>query len=112
MKQTAKADVARRYNPVTKPDPEAIKQAVAMMKSAKKPIIYGGGGIINAGPQASQSLTKLVNQTGWPTTLTLMGLGALDADHDSFLGMLGMHGTYEANLPCIIVIYVEYWSTF
>ena len=95
---TAKADVARRYNPVTKPDPEAIKQAVAMMKRAKKPIIYGGGGIINAGPQASQSLTKLVNQTGWPTTLTLMGLGALDADHDSFLGMLGMHGTYEANL--------------
>ena len=95
---TAKADVARRYNPTTKPDPEAIKQAVTMMKAAKKPIIYGGGGIINAGPHASQSLTQLVNQTGWPTTLTLMGLGALDADHDNFLGMLGMHGTYEANL--------------
>ena len=94
----AKKEVARRYNPVTKPDADVIKQAVAMMKKAKKPIIYGGGGIINAGPQASQSLTKLVEQTGWPTTLTLMGLGALDADDKHFLGMLGMHGTYEANL--------------
>ena len=94
----AKKEVARRYNPVTKPDADVIKQAVAMMKNAKKPIIYGGGGIINAGPQASQSLTKLVGQTGWPTTLTLMGLGALDADDKHFLGMLGMHGTYEANL--------------
>ncbi|MGC6518322.1 MAG: biosynthetic-type acetolactate synthase large subunit, partial [Candidatus Puniceispirillaceae bacterium] len=94
----AKKEVARRYNPVTKPDADVIKQAVAMMKKAKKPIIYGGGGIINAGPQASQSLTKLVGQTGWPTTLTLMGLGALDVDDKHFLGMLGMHGTYEANL--------------
>ena len=83
---------------MTKPDADVIKKAVAMMKKAKKPIIYGGGGIINAGPHASQSLTKLVAQTGWPTTLTLMGLGALDADDRHFLGMLGMHGTYEANL--------------
>ena len=96
--KAAKKEVARRYNPVTKPDADAIKQAVAMMKKAKKPVIYGGGGIINAGPHASQSLTKLVEQTGWPTTLTLMGLGALDADDNHFLGMLGMHGTYEANL--------------
>ena len=96
--KAAKKEVARRYNPVTKPDADAIKQAVAMMKKAKKPVIYGGGGIINAGPHASQSLTKLVKQTGWPTTLTLMGLGALDADDKHFLGMLGMHGTYEANL--------------
>ena len=96
--KTAKQEVARRYNPVTKPDADVIKKAVAMMKKAKKPIIYGGGGIINAGPHASQSLTKLVAQTGWPTTLTLMGLGALDADDKHFLGMLGMHGTYEANL--------------
>ena len=96
--KTAKQEVARRYNPVTKPDADVIKKAVAMMKKAKKPIIYGGGGIINAGPHASQSLTKLVAQTGWPTTLTLMGLGALDADDRHFLGMLGMHGTYEANL--------------
>ena len=72
----------RRYNPVTTPDPDVIKLAVAMMKSAKKPVIYGGGGIINSGPHASESLTALVNQTGWPTTLTLMGLGALDADHN------------------------------
>ena len=90
--------VTHRYNPVTKPDPEAIKKAVAMMKQAKRPVIYGGGGIINSGPEASASLTEIVNQTGWPTTLTLMGLGALDAAHDQFLGMLGMHGTYEANL--------------
>ena len=96
--KAAKKEVARRYNPVTKPDADAIKKAVAMMKKAKKPVIYGGGGIINAGPQASQSLTQLVEQTGWPTTLTLMGLGALDADDKHFLGMLGMHGTYEANL--------------
>ena len=96
--KAAKKEVARRYNPVTKPDADVIKQAVAMMKKAKKPVIYGGGGIINAGPAASQSLTKLVNHTGWPTTLTLMGLGALDADDKHFLGMLGMHGTYEANL--------------
>ena len=90
--------VTHRYNPVTKPDPEAIKKAVAMMKQAKRPVIYGGGGIINSGPEASASLTEIVNETGWPTTLTLMGLGALDAAHDQFLGMLGMHGTYEANL--------------
>ena len=96
--KAAKKEVARRYNPETKPDADAIKKAVAMMKKAKKPVIYGGGGIINAGPQASQSLTQLVEQTGWPTTLTLMGLGALDADDKHFLGMLGMHGTYEANL--------------
>ena len=96
--KAAKKEVARRYNPVTKPDADVIKQAVAMMKKAKKPVIYGGGGIINAGPAASQSLTKLVNHTSWPTTLTLMGLGALDADNKHFLGMLGMHGTYEANL--------------
>ena len=96
--EKAGKEVARRYAPLTKPDHDAIKQAVAMMKKAKKPIIYGGGGLINSGPAASQSLTDLVNMTGWPTTLTLMGLGALDASHKQFLGMLGMHGTYEANL--------------
>ena len=68
------------------------------MKKAKRPIIYGGGGIINSGPDASEKLRKLVNMTGWPTTLTLMGLGALPAEDKNFLGMLGMHGTYEANL--------------
>jgi len=87
-----------RYRPSTKPDAEAIKAAVAIMKRAERPVIYGGGGIVNSGPRASALLQQLVEMTGWPTTLTLMGLGALPASHDKFLGMLGMHGTYEANL--------------
>ena len=87
----------KRYAPQTRPDPEAIKKAVAMMKRAERPIIYGGGGIINSGPKASALLQQLVDMTGWPTTLTLMGLGALPASDKHFLGMLGMHGTYEAN---------------
>jgi acetolactate synthase-1/2/3 large subunit len=87
-----------RYHPRTLPDAEAIKNAVAIMKRAERPIIYGGGGIVNSGPRASVLLQQLVDMTGWPTTLTLMGLGALPASHDKFLGMLGMHGTYEANM--------------
>ena len=87
----------KRYAPQTRPDPEVIKKAVAMMKRAERPIIYGGGGIINSGPEASGLLRQLVDMTGWPTTLTLMGLGALPASDKHFLGMLGMHGTYEAN---------------
>ena len=87
-----------RYRPSTKPDKEAIEAAVAIMKRAERPVIYGGGGIINSGPRASALLRQLVEMTGWPTTLTLMGLGALSASHHSFIGMLGMHGTYEANL--------------
>ena len=92
------APAAQRYKPVTSPDKAAIKKAVKMMKQAKKPVIYGGGGLINSGPHASDALHKLVSKTGWPTTLTLMGLGALPADDRHFLGMLGMHGTYQANL--------------
>ena len=69
-----------------------------MLLNAKKPIIYAGGGIVNSGPNASKMLKELVDLTGIPTTLTLMGLGALPWDHPNFLGMLGMHGTYEANL--------------
>ena len=96
---TGVADVARaRYRPTTVPDLEAVKAAVAIMKRAERPVIYGGGGIVNSGPRASAMLQKLVEMTGWPTTLTLMGLGALPASHDKFLGMLGMHGTYEANM--------------
>jgi len=87
-----------RYNPSTEPNPADIKTAVAMLKKAKRPIIYGGGGIINSGPRASELLTELAHLAGWPTTLTLMGLGALPASDPLFLGMLGMHGTYEANL--------------
>ena len=87
-----------RYQPSTQPDVKMIKKIVTMMKRAKKPVIYAGGGVINSGPEASVKLRELVTQTGWPTTLTLMGLGAVDASDPHFLGMLGMHGTYEANL--------------
>ena len=87
-----------RYQPKTTPDQNAIKAAVKLLMKAKKPIIYGGGGIINSGPEASAKLRELVAMTGWPTTLTLMGLGALPDTDPHFLGMLGMHGTYEANL--------------
>ena len=87
-----------RYQPNTKPDSDAIKAAVKLLMKAKKPIIYGGGGLINAGPAASEKLRELVAMTGWPTTLTLMGLGALPDTDSHFLGMLGMHGTYEANM--------------
>ena len=94
----AKVMEAPRYQPQTKPDADLIKQAVNMLKKAKRPVIYGGGGLINSGPAASEKLRELVKLTGWPTTLTLMGLGALSHDDPHFLGMLGMHGTYEANL--------------
>ena len=87
-----------RYQPTVDPDPKAISAAVDMMIRAERPIIYGGGGLINSGPRASELLTELTEYTGWPTTLTLMGLGALSASNRHFLGMLGMHGTYEANL--------------
>jgi len=88
----------RRYKPSTDPDKNKIIQVAKMLVNAKKPIIYGGGGLINSGPEASKLLKELVNITGIPTTLTLMGLGALSCDNKLFLGMLGMHGTYEANL--------------
>ena len=94
----AKVMETPRYQPQTKPDADLIKQAVKMLKKAKRPVIYGGGGLINSGPAASEKLRELVRMTGWPTTLTLMGLGALPHDDPHFLGMLGMHGTYEANL--------------
>jgi acetolactate synthase-1/2/3 large subunit len=88
----------RGYRPRTEPDLEAIDKAIEILASAKRPIIYAGGGIINAGPEASTRLTELVKLTGFPVTLTLMGLGAVPASDPRFLGMLGMHGTYEANL--------------
>jgi len=87
----------KSYKPKLKGDLNAIKQAVSLMADAKKPVFYCGGGIINSGPQASQLLTQLVRLTGYPCTLTLMGLGAFPASDPQFLGMLGMHGTYEAN---------------
>jgi acetolactate synthase-1/2/3 large subunit len=88
----------RSYRPQTEPDMAQVRKAVALLKAAKKPVIYTGGGVINAGPHASDLLTKLVHMTGFPCTNTLMGLGAFPHSDPQFLGMLGMHGTYEANL--------------
>ena len=89
--------VHKTYKPKTEGDAAAIERAVDLLISAKKPIIYAGGGVINAGPEASALLQEFVALTNFPTTLTLMGLGALPASEPQFLGMLGMHGTYEAN---------------
>ena len=89
--------VTHMYQPQTEPDMMAIEEAVKMIANAKKPVFYTGGGIINAGPKASKDLTDLVKRTGHPITSTLMGLGAFPAHEDQWLGMLGMHGTYEAN---------------
>jgi acetolactate synthase I/II/III large subunit len=85
------------YRPKLKGDPEKIKQAVAMMAAAKRPLFYTGGGVINSGPAASERLRELVKLTGFPITSTLMGLGAFPAADPQWLGMLGMHGTWEAN---------------
>jgi acetolactate synthase I/II/III large subunit len=86
----------RSYRPQTEPDAGQIAKAIALLKSAKRPVIYAGGGVINAG--AAAALTKFVRLTGFPCTNTLMGLGAYPSNDPQFLGMLGMHGTYEANL--------------
>ncbi len=86
------------YRPQTEPDPTQIARAVALLKQAKRPMIYAGGGVINSGPAASEALRAFVRATGFPCTNTLMGLGAYPASDPQFLGMLGMHGTYEANL--------------
>ena len=88
----------RSYNPRTEPDPRRIEEAVAMLKRAERPVIYAGGGVINAGPEATRLLTEFTRLTGFPITNTLMGLGAFPASDPLFVGMLGMHGTYEANL--------------
>ena len=86
------------YQPKVQGDLEKVKAAVAMMATAKRPIIYSGGGVINSGPEASQLLRELVELTGFPITSTLMGLGAYPASGKNWIGMLGMHGTYEANM--------------
>jgi acetolactate synthase I/II/III large subunit len=88
----------RSYRPQVKGDAQKIEQAVEMIANAKRPIFYTGGGVINSGPKASKLLAQLVHLTGYPITNTLMGLGAFPASDKQFLGMLGMHGTYEANL--------------
>ncbi|UPG70967.1 acetolactate synthase 3 large subunit [Roseomonas gilardii subsp. gilardii] len=88
----------RSYRPQTEPSAESIREAVALLKGARRPMVYTGGGIINAGPEASELLTRFVRETGFPITNTLMGLGSYPASDPQFLGMLGMHGTVEANL--------------
>ena len=86
------------YRPQVKGDVEIITQLVEAMETAAKPVFYTGGGVINSGDAASQLLRELVEATGFPITSTLMGLGAYPASGDKWLGMLGMHGLYEANL--------------
>ncbi|MGU9982030.1 acetolactate synthase 3 large subunit [Phreatobacter sp. HK31-P] len=88
----------KTYRPQIKGDLGKIKAAVELIAKAKRPVFYTGGGVINAGPQAAQLLRELVRATGYPITSTLMGLGAYPAHDPQWLGMLGMHGTYEANL--------------
>lgn len=86
----------RSYNPVTKGHPYQIKKALKLIAQAKKPVVYSGGGVVLS--NASQSLTSLVQRLNLPITSTLMGLGAYPATDKQFLGMLGMHGTYESNM--------------
>lgn len=103
--QVATADPAQkanngpaRHNPPKDAAFAAINQAVELLAKAKAPILYTGGGIINSGPDASAALRELAELTGAPVTSTLMGLGAYPASGEAWLGMLGMHGTYEANM--------------
>ncbi|MBM3504755.1 MAG: acetolactate synthase 3 large subunit [Alphaproteobacteria bacterium] len=88
----------RTYQPRIKGDARAIERAVELLAQAKRPIVYSGGGVINSGPRAAELLVALVKKLGVPITNTLMGLGAYPATDRQFVGMLGMHGTYEANL--------------
>ncbi|HOB15362.1 MAG TPA: biosynthetic-type acetolactate synthase large subunit [Novosphingobium sp.] len=87
-----------RYNPPSKGSDRDIARAIELLANAKAPILYTGGGVINSGPRAAELLRLLQELTGAPVTSTLMGLGAFPADHPDWLGMLGMHGTYEANM--------------
>ena len=87
----------KSYQPQIDGDERAIAAAVELIAKAKRPIFYTGGGVINSGPEASKRLREFVHMTGFPITSTLMGLGAYPASDKQWLGMLGMHGTYEAN---------------
>ncbi|MDQ0356117.1 acetolactate synthase-1/2/3 large subunit [Rhodoplanes tepidamans] len=93
-----KAFAHRGYAPKPKADPRRVEEAVALMRNARRPVFYTGGGVINSGRKATELLRQLVRTTGFPITSTLMGLGAYPASDPQWLGMLGMHGTYEANL--------------
>jgi acetolactate synthase I/II/III large subunit len=99
----------KSYRPQTEPDPARIAEAAELIMRAKKPLFYGGGGIINSGPKACKLFGELVEMTGFPCTLTLMGLGAFPASDRRYLGLVGMHGTYESNLAmhgCDVMINV------
>ena len=93
----AKARRAHNYHPRVEGDPARIAEACALIAGARRPLFYTGGGVINAGPRASAALRELAKLTGAPVTSTLMGLGAFPADDPQWMGMLGMHGAYEAN---------------
>ena len=98
-----------RYQPKVKGDMEEILELVVAIETAKRPIFYTGGGVVNSGPAASQLLRELVKNTNFPITSTLMGLGAYPASGENWLGMLGMHGLYEANMAmhdCALMINV------
>ncbi|WP_235919127.1 acetolactate synthase 3 large subunit [Aureimonas psammosilenae] len=90
--------VHESYRPKISAEIERIRAAVEMLAGAKRPVIYSGGGVINSGPEATRLLRELAELTGFPVTSTLMGLGAYPASGSAWLGMLGMHGTYQANL--------------
>ena len=94
VEEPAKATESRR-KPLRR---GRLRDAVELLRAARRPVFYGGGGLINSGPHACASFTRLVRRMGAPCTLTLMGLGAFPASDKQFLGMLGMHGTLEANL--------------
>lgn len=95
---SAAAPSSHRYQPRVAASAAEIEQAIAMLAAAERPVFYTGGGVINSGPRASELLRRLQHATGAPVTSTLMGLGAFPASHPDWLGMLGMHGTYEANM--------------
>lgn len=92
------AEALPKIRPALRMSSERIQSAAALIGAARRPVFYGGGGLINSGAQACASLTRIVRATGAPCTLTLMGLGAFPASDPQFIGMLGMHGTVEANL--------------
>ena len=99
----------RHYQPQTTGDPARIAEAVDLIAGAKRPIFYIGGGCVNSGTEACEAIAELVRMTGYPATTTLMGLGAIPSSSPQWLGMLGMHGTYEANLAmhgCDVMIAV------
>ncbi|MDP7150571.1 MAG: acetolactate synthase 3 large subunit [Paracoccaceae bacterium] len=95
---SAPAPARSHYQPQVKGDMETITEVVEAIEKAERPVFYTGGGVINSGPAASQLLRELVQATGFPITSTLMGLGAYPASGDKWIGMLGMHGLYEANM--------------